>query len=80
MLQGAKCLATIATMSTIEEIETAIERLPEHQLTELIAWLEQLRRRRGAPPAVETWLDRARGAARSGITTEEVMEATRGDQ
>jgi hypothetical protein len=70
----------MATMSTIQEIETAIERLPEPQLVELITWLEQLRRRRAAPSAAETWLDRARGAARSGVTTAQVMAATRGEE
>ncbi len=33
-------------MSSITEIETAIERLPEPELARLAAWLEQFRRRR----------------------------------
>ncbi len=70
----------LATMSTLQEIETAIERLAEPQLAELVAWLEQLRRRRPAPLAAETWLDLARGAARSGVTTAQVMAATRGEE
>jgi hypothetical protein len=70
----------MATMSTIEEIERAIERLPEPKLAELSVWLEQLRRRRAAPPAAEAWLDRARGAARPGVTTEQVMAASRGEE
>ena len=67
-------------MSTVQEIETAIERLPEPQLAELIAWLADLRRRRVAPRSAESWLERARGAARTGVTTEQIMRLTRGEE
>lgn len=33
-------------MSTVTEIETAIERLPEPEVTRLVAWLEAFRKRR----------------------------------
>jgi len=66
-------------MSTIAEIEAAIEKLPEPQVDELAAWLEQLRVCRATPPPVETWLARARGIARPGVTTAEVMALTRGE-
>ena len=69
----------MAIMNTVVEIETAIERLPALQLAELAAWLEQLRVRRAVPPPAEAWLERARGAARSGVTTAEVMALTRGE-
>ena len=71
-------LTMIAVMNTIAEIESAIERLPAPQVTELAAWLEQLRAWR-QPPA-EAWLARARGAARSGATTAAVMALTRGEE
>jgi hypothetical protein len=67
-------------MSTISEIESAIERLPDPQLAELTAWLEQLRMRRAAQNPCDTWLQKARGAARPGLTTEDVMTLTRGEK
>ncbi len=70
----------IASMSTIAEIESAIERLPPAQVAELANWFEQFQLQRATPPAVESWLERARGAARSGMTTDDVMALTRGEQ
>lgn len=67
-------------MSTIGEIETAIEKLPTPQLDELAIWLEAHRARRAAPLPAEAWLKRARGAARPGVTTADVMVLTRGDE
>ena len=56
-------------MSTIAEIEAAIEKLPGPQVEELAQWLDALRQRRATPPASEDWFKRARGAARQGVTT-----------
>ena len=70
----------IAVMNTIVEIESAIERLPAPQVAELAAWLEQFRARSARQPQAETWLARARGAARSDVTTAEVMTLTRGEE
>jgi hypothetical protein len=67
-------------MSTIGEIETAIENLPAPQLEELAIWLAEYRTRRAAPLPAETWLKQARGAARPGVTTAEVMALTRGEE
>ena len=67
-------------MSTIAEIEAAIERLPEPQVDELAAWLEKLRVGRAMPLPVESWLARARGTARPGVTTADVMNLTRGEE
>jgi hypothetical protein len=67
-------------MSTIAEIEAAIEHLPAPQVDELAIWLEAHRARRAAPPPADDWLTRARGAARPGVTTAEVMALTRGDE
>jgi hypothetical protein len=69
-----------SAMSTITEIEAAIERLPEPQVEELAAWLETFRIRRSMPPTVESWLSRAVGAAKPGVTTADVMELTRGEE
>ena len=68
-------------MSTIGEIETAIENLPLPQVEELALWLEAFRARGGAGPLpAETWLRHARGAARPGVTTAGVTALTRGDE
>ena len=64
-------------MSSIVEIENAIEKLPLPEVDELADWLERLRVRRATPPPVESWLQRARGAARPGETTANVMALTR---
>lgn len=67
-------------MSSIVEIESAIERLPAPQIEELAGWLANLRARRATAPPVETWLQRARGAARPGETTATVLRLARGDE
>jgi hypothetical protein len=67
-------------MSTIAEIETAIEQLPTPQVEELAIWLEAHRARRAAALAAEAWLKQARGAARPDVTTAEVMTLTRGEE
>jgi len=67
-------------MSTIAEIETAIEHLPSPQVDELAAWLEAHRARRAASLAAEAWLKRARGAALPDMTTADVMALTRGEE
>jgi len=67
-------------MSTLGEIESAIARLPEPQVTELAVWLEEFRMRRPLQPAYEAWLERARGAAVKGVTTESMMALTRDEK
>jgi hypothetical protein len=67
-------------MKTITEIEEAIEKLPSPQLEELACWIETFRARRAVPQSVEAWLDRARGAARPGETTDNIMALTRGEE
>ena len=67
-------------MTTITEIEAAIEKLPAPQMDELAGWLEALRVRRATPLPVENWLQRARGAARPDATTANVMDLTRGEE
>jgi len=67
-------------MSSIAEIEDAIEKLPAPQVDELAGWLEAFRARRAAPTPVESWLQHARGAALPGETTAKVMALTRGEE
>ena len=61
----------------LAEIETAIEQLPTPKVDELAAWLETHRLRRMTPALVEAWLARARGAARPGVTTADMIAITR---
>jgi len=67
-------------VSNIVEIEAAIEKLPSQQVEQLARWLEEHRQRRKAPAPIDRWLRRARGAARPGTTTAEVMNRTRGEE
>ena len=67
-------------MSSIGEIEKAIEKLPAPQVEELAGWLESLRVRLATPLPVEAWLRRARGATVPGKTTAKVMALTRGEE
>lgn len=67
-------------MSTIAEIESAIERLPADDVEALAVWLEALRRRGVTKPVAEAWLNQARGAARPGLSTADVMRITRGEE
>ena len=67
-------------MSTINEIEQAIERLPTPQVDELAQWLEAHRARRAVTLPVDAWLKRARGAAGADVTTDDVMSLTRGEK
>ncbi|HEX4124357.1 MAG TPA: hypothetical protein VHY37_06485 [Tepidisphaeraceae bacterium] len=66
-------------MSTIKEIEAAIEKLPDPQVNELASWLETFRQRRVGVQA-EDWLKRAVGAAGTKATTAEIQALTRGEE
>ena len=70
----------LQAMSTITEIEAAIERLPEPQVDERAACLEKFSAWRVTPLPVESWLNRAVGAAKPGVTTADVMVLTRGEE
>jgi hypothetical protein len=67
-------------MNSIAEIEAAIEKLPDAQVDQLARWLQTLRQTRTTPPPVESWLQRARGVALPGVTTDDVMASTRGEE
>ena len=66
-------------MSSITDIEAAIENLPASQLEELSKWFEEYRLRRTTPAQVESWLKQAKGAATPSITTTSIMAVTRGE-
>jgi len=67
-------------MSTIAEIEAAIQKLPVRQVDQLSDWLEEFRKRRAGAPSLESWLGKARGAAVPGTHTEEIMKLSRGEE
>ena len=67
-------------MSTVADIEAAIENLPAPQVEELAGWLEKFRLQRATTAPVERWLEDARGAARPAVTTASVMALTRGEE
>ena len=67
-------------MSTVAEIEAAIERLPSAEVEEVAAWLESLRGRRAARTTVNEWLSRATGVAKPGVTTDDILKMTRGEE
>ena len=46
-------VANLRAMSTLVDIEKAIETLPEPQVSELAGWLDRFRQRRAAPVAGE---------------------------
>ena len=66
-------------MSTVAEIEAAIKKLPLTEVEKVADWLESYRAQRGTGPQSVAWLECARGAARPGVTTAEVMALTRGE-
>jgi len=66
-------------MSSVAEIEAAIEQLPPQQVEELASWLETRRAERKTSISFDEWLEKAKGAARPGVTTQDVMELTRGE-
>jgi hypothetical protein len=55
-------------MSSIAEIESAIEKLSVQQLGELADWLQTLRLNRAKTLPIENWLEHARGSARPNQT------------
>lgn len=63
-------------MSTLTEIEAAIAQLPEAEVEKLTQWLEE---RRQKLARAEEWLEKARGTAIPGVTTEQIMSMTRGE-
>jgi hypothetical protein len=75
-------------MSTLAEIEQAIETLPPPQVEELAAWLEQRRRQKAAAPSaaepgrtrpLPDWLERSIGTTTTGLSTDEILRETRGE-
>jgi hypothetical protein len=67
-------------MSTLAEIEAAIQQLPAQEVIELAQWIEELRSRQCSEMPMDEWLNRARGAALPGTTTADLMNLTRGEE
>ena len=67
-------------MSSVAEIEAAIEKLPVPQVDQLAHWLEVFLQRRVSTPALENWLLNAKGAAVPDAQTQAIMNLTRGEE
>lgn len=67
-------------MDDLNEIEAAIKKLSQTQFERLAAWMQAFRTRRQTPSHVEAWLKRAVGAAIPGVTTDDVLKMTRGEE
>jgi hypothetical protein len=71
-------------VSTIAEIEAAVEKLPPTQQQELYASLgarlKTLTKRGLSPEEFDVWLKKARGVGMSGMTTDQIMAMTRGEE
>ena len=64
-------------MTTLSEIESATEKLSASQVDELATWLESLRARQVQRLPADRWLEKARRAARPGVSTVEIVSMTR---
>ena len=82
--EGAGASLNIAAVSTeTRELLEICEQLPADKRAEVADFARfLLARSRDAAPggAVDRWLATARGAARPGVTTDEVMNLTRGER
>jgi len=67
-------------VSSVAEIQAAIEKLPVPQVEQLAHWLEGFLQRRVSTPAVENWLLNAKGAAVPDSQTQAIMSLTRGEE
>ena len=67
-------------MSSVAEIEAAIEKLPVSEVDRLAHWLEVFLQRRVSTPALENWLLKAKGAAVPDAQTQAIMNLTRGEE
>jgi 6-phosphofructokinase len=72
-------------MSTLAEIEKAIEKLPPEQWQEIRRWMECHAPKAGAEPRTgepadfDRWLAASTGIAKGRFTTDERMRETRGE-
>lgn len=78
-LDGGKFSDLYFFMSSVAEIEAAIEKLPASQVNQLASWFEDFCQRRDSSASVESWLHRARGAALAGANTDEILNLSRAE-
>ena len=67
-------------MSSVAEIEAAIEKLPARQVNQLATWFESFRQRRPNASTVQNWLNSARGKAKPGSETLQIQKLTRSEE
>ena len=68
-----------AGMSTLAEIEAAIEKLPPEQWTEIRRWMDEHAPRTSGPVDFARVLARSIGTATTGLSTADIMRMTRGE-
>jgi hypothetical protein len=67
-------------MSTLAEIEQAVEKLPPQQWEEIRRWMAAHAPTRGGEAAAPVqWLAASVGTATTGLSTDEIMRLTRGE-
>jgi len=67
-------------VSSIAEIEAAIEKLPAQQVNQLATWFESFRQRRPSDAVIQNWLNSARGKATPGSETLQIQKLTRSEE
>ncbi len=67
-------------MSSVAEIEAAIEKLPAQQVNQLATWFESFRQRRPSDAVIQNWLNSARGKATPGSETLQIQKLTRSEE
>jgi hypothetical protein len=70
----------ISLVSSVAEIEAAIEKLPDQEVHQLATWFESFRQRRPSDVVVQNWLNRARGKATPGSQTLQIQKLTRSEE
>ena len=66
-------------MSTVSEIEAAIESLSAADFDELAAWMVAKSSLVPSPAETERWLQQAVGVAKEGASTDTLMDLSRGE-
>jgi hypothetical protein len=67
-------------VSSVAEIDAAIEKLPVPDVDQLAHWFQGFLQRRVPAPALENRLRNAKGAPISGTRTQELMKLTCGEE
>lgn len=79
---SADCYHRVMSTTTRELLDIC-ERLPDAERIEVVGFAKALLERRQTPEsrkaAFDKWIEKARGAGKPGVTTDQIMEMTRGE-